>query len=247
MNDTKRTKAETLAQLKQKIQHIEGFKIDAQKAPISFRIPALDQALPQGVFPMGAVHDFGCDSKNLGSTTGFISAVMAKISRDAHAILWITKTKTVFAPGLAAFGLDPSRIIFLTVHRDREALWAMEEGLRTKSLIAVVAEVTDLDLTATRRLQLAVEESGVTGFLLRLGQQTASSCYASWTIKPLPSLLDSGMPGVGFPRWNVSLNKIRNGRPGQWDIEWRAGQFHEVSHIKTPQKSFARHMGAGAS
>ncbi|HEY4206229.1 MAG TPA: hypothetical protein VGM31_05445, partial [Puia sp.] len=34
------------------------------------------------------------------------------------------------------------------------------------------------------------------------------------------------MPGVGFPRWNIELSRIRNGHPGSWVVEWQAGRFH---------------------
>lgn len=40
----------------------------------------------------------------------------------------------------------------------------MEEALKCGGLAAVVGEVQDISFTASRRLQLAVEQSGVTGF-----------------------------------------------------------------------------------
>jgi protein ImuA len=30
---------------------------------------------------------------------------------------------------------------------------------------------------------------------------------------------------VGHPRWNVELLRIRNGKPGQWQVEWSDGCF----------------------
>jgi protein ImuA len=73
----------------------------------------------------------------------------------------------LYAPGLRAFGLDPARLILCRARRRADLLWAMEEALRCPALAAVVAEVDGLDLTASRRLQLAAEAGGVTGFLLR--------------------------------------------------------------------------------
>lgn len=52
-----------------------------------------------------------------------------------------------------------------------------------------------------------------------------TACVARWRIRPVSSALEQGMPGVGFPRWKVELLKIRNGRPGSWDLEWSAGGF----------------------
>jgi protein ImuA len=45
-------------------------------------------------------------------------------------------------------------------------------------------------------------------------------------VTPLPSITEDGLPGVGFPRWEVELLKVRNGRPGKWQMEWSEGQFH---------------------
>jgi protein ImuA len=39
------------------------------------------------------------------------------------------------------------------------------------------------------------------------------------------------MPGVGFPRWNVELLKVRNGKPGAWQIEFAEGKFRPVYKI----------------
>jgi protein ImuA len=39
------------------------------------------------------------------------------------------------------------------------------------------------------------------------------------------------MPGVGFPRWNVELLKVRNGRPGTWQIEFAAGRLRHITKI----------------
>ncbi|HEX6180009.1 MAG TPA: Error-prone repair protein ImuA, partial [Chitinophagaceae bacterium] len=37
------------------------------------------------------------------------------------------------------------------------------------------------------------------------------------------------MPGIGFPRWQVNLLKIRNGKPGNWQIEYKSNQFRSVA------------------
>jgi len=109
-------------------------------------------------------------------------------------------------------------------------LWAMEEALKCSSLAAVVAEIKELSFTESRRLQLVVEKSRVTGFILRENtrQLSTTACVARWKITPLPSEPEDGMPGLGFPRWNVELLKVRNGNPGAWVIEWCAGKFVPV-------------------
>jgi protein ImuA len=94
----------------------------------------------------------------------------------------------------------------------------------------VIGELTDLDFTASRRLQLAVEQSGVTGFIVR--KQTShpqvNACISRWKITSLPSFNRDQVPGVGFPRWNIELLKIRNGQPGTWQVEWTPGLLRSL-------------------
>src|SRR5262249_33440377 len=61
----------------------------------------------------------------------------------------------------------PDRVIYCETHSDREVLPAMEEGLRHSALAAAVGEVVRLPLTASRRPQLAAEQSGVTALVIR--------------------------------------------------------------------------------
>jgi len=106
----------------------------------------------------------------------------------------------------------------------------MEEVLKCNGCTAVVGEIQRLDLTASRRLQLAVEQSGVTGFILRsdLFSLNTIACVARWKVSPLRSSLPDGIPGVGYPRWNVELLKVRNGKPGAWEVEWANDHFRTM-------------------
>lgn len=109
----------------------------------------------------------------------------------------------------------------------------MEEALKCEGLAAVIAEISELGFTASRRLQLAVEESQVTGFILRRNPRllNTTACITRWEITAAPSTTENNMPGVGFPKWNVELLKVRNGKPGKWQIEFTAGKFRHISKI----------------
>jgi protein ImuA len=147
--------------------------------------------------------------------------------------IWISSSPEVYPPGLKSFGLDPDRIIFISLQKEKDILWAIEEALKCNSVTAVVGEISEISFTESRRLQLAVEQSRVTGFILLRDQRhfNTTACVTRWKITHLSSMLDDDMPGVGFPRWNVELLKVRNGKPGSWHIEWVAGKFHHIENI----------------
>src|SRR5690606_34087064 len=52
----------------------------------------------------------------------------------------------VYVPGLTAFGVPAQRLMLARARRDSEALWVVEEVLRTPTMAAVVAEVENLGL-----------------------------------------------------------------------------------------------------
>ena len=120
-----------------------------------------------------------------------------------------------FPRHLRLFGVEPHHVIFVDLQKERDVLWAMEESLKCHGLGAVVGELNDLNFTASRRLQLAVEQSCVTGFVLRHQPRNlnTNACVTRWKISSLASITDDEMPGLGFPNWNVELVKVRNGKP----------------------------------
>jgi protein ImuA len=110
----------------------------------------------------------------------------------------------------------------------------LEEALKCEGLAAVVGEIREVSFLASRRFQLAVEQSRVTGFLLRDRPRNRQpiAAVARWQISPLPGRKEA-MPGVAFPRWSVELLRIRSGQPGKWELEWRQGKFHPVALSKS--------------
>ena len=207
----------------------EGFSIASGSDDLIKNIGPMEQAFPTGTFPLGAIHEFiSNDVEQAAASTGFISCLIGQLMQQKGPCLWVSIGNRLFPPSLGRFGIAPHRIIFINLEQEKDALWVIEEALKCSSLAAVVGEIRDLDLTASRRLQLAVEQSRVTGFLHRYRPRRAQhlACVSRWQIRPLSSHLDGKLPGIGRPTWLVELQKIRNGKPGTWQIEWVSGRFH---------------------
>src|SRR5947207_616560 len=165
-----------------------------------------------------------------------INPRLSQSSRDAGAgpVLWCLRRPDLHGPGLMAHGLDPARLVLVSAPRDDAILWAMEEGLRTPGLAAVVGEIGRLPMVAGRRLQLVAERSGVTALVLRRwrnGEEAAaererpSAALTRWRgtflpsrPPPIPSPASGGGNGRG-PCWRVELLRCRGGVPAQWVVE----------------------------
>jgi protein ImuA len=247
METEKQQKADVISQLRKQIQSLEGYK-QTRSGYIGTGISAIDHSLPGGSFPLAAIHEFiATSAEDAAATSGFLSALLSGVAAETGTIVWIVKDLNLFPPSLKIFGLDPSRIIFIALPKPQEALWAMEEALKCKELAAVIGEIADPDLTATRRLQIATEKSGVPGFLLRMNPRKSGStaCVTRWSVKPLPSGMDDHCPGVGFPRWQLELIKVKNGQPGTWPVEWRSNAFHLVVPERKAEQRLSRFKAAG--
>jgi protein ImuA len=222
------TKADIITQLQKDILHLQGFK-HTINASINDILPgSIQRCFPNAVFPLGAMHEFICpDREGAAATAGFISSLLSSLMRDGGVSLWISSSQTIFTPSLKYFGIEPDKIIFVNVQKERDVLWCMEEALKCDGLASVIGEMKELSFTDSRRFQLAVEQSRVTGFIIRNKPRNlnTTACITRWKIASLPSVLDHNMPGVGFPRWNIELLKVRNGKPGSWQIQWTGAKF----------------------
>ena len=235
---------------------VEGLAGDV----LPFGIEAIDRRLGAGGLMLGALHEIACDeSREAGAVTGFAAAITARLlGRRAGRVLWITTAEArreagrLDAPGLAALGLDPGRVVEVRVEGATEALWAFEEGLACRGVAAVVGEIPGrpaaLDLTATRRLALRAggggggEASGrPLGLLLRVaGPAQTTAAATRWRVRAACSRpLGDFAPGLGRPAFRSELEKNRDGRLGGFEVEWSS---HDRRFLSLPA-----HPGAASA
>lgn len=234
-----------IAELQTDILRLQGFK-PSNSIPVDVGLGPIKEAFLNGSFPLGAIHEFLAEGvEDAAATSGFIAGLLAPLMEKNGTTLWISSSRTLFPPALKSFGIQPDRVIFIDLQKEKDILWSMDEALKCGALTAVVGEMKEISFTASRRLQLAVEQSQVTGFVLRRNPRSlnTTACVSRWKISSLPSELDDDLPGVGFPTWRVELLRVRNGRAGSWDVRWVNGSFQPVHKI--PVRLEEQHQKAG--
>jgi protein ImuA len=225
-------KSGMIERLRQDILRWEGYRAPSAGTSQTVGLGPVEAAFPNGIFPLGTVHEMLCsNTEQAAACGGFVAGLLSVLMQQGGACLWIGLSGNVFPVSLKTFGVEPERIIFVHLMQNKDALWVMEEALKCNGLSAVVAELKEIDFKQSRRLQLAVEQSRVTGFILRneLKKMSTTACAARWRIKSIPSESVDGLPGIGFPRWQVELLRVRNGQPGNWVMEWTKGRFTTVT------------------
>lgn len=129
------------------------------------------------------------------------------------------------APGLRDFGLTPERILLVKAQGIDSVLRAGEQGARCAGLGGVLmmswGNPKSLNLTASRRLTLAAEKSGVPLFLLRAGGVPEPSAAATrWSVAAAKSrAFPADAPG--HPSFVLNLLRHRGGvESSTWSVEW---------------------------
>ena len=220
-----RATAARLAALKANVARIGRSEKAGGAATLPFGIPAVDARLPGRGLAVGALHEVaggGPDVEHGAAATLMVAGALARLR---GAVLWVLEQPDLFAPAFDAVGLGPDRVIYAETGKPKAVLLAMEEGLRHAGLAGVVSG--RLTLTASRRLQLAAEESGVTCFALRRPRTDIFTepiaATTRWRVSalpsppPLPRAPDT--PGLSRSRWRLELVRCRGGEPASWIVE----------------------------
>ncbi|HLZ66764.1 MAG TPA: hypothetical protein VKQ29_11075 [Aliidongia sp.] len=221
-----------LAALRATLRRLEGpGRVAAGVAPTG--LGPIDDVLPEGGLARGALHEIVGEAADRAAASGFVLRLLAGLAAQGP-VLWCLADPDLYGPGLQRLGLAPDRLILARTRRDADLLWAMEEGLKTPGLAAVLGEPHGLDLTASRRLQLAAESVGGLGLVLRQAEAAkagATAAVTRWRVASAPSAV--AVPGAPVPRdfglmrgrWRVSLERCRGAAPagehgyGHWLVE----------------------------
>ena len=214
-----------IADLRERIRPLEtGAR--RQKTVLPFGVSEIDQKLPDGGLAFSALHEIaggGNDTINAAAAARFSAGIAARTSGK---VLWCITRQDLFAPALAQVGLSPDRVVYAEAGDQKSLLACFEEGLRHGGLGAVIAEVAELNMTSSRRLQLAAEQSGSIGIAIRrwrrqadafdFGQPTAA--VTRWRVSVLPSR-PLPVEGIGRPRWLLELIRCRAGERAAVEVE----------------------------
>lgn len=225
MRISQQNRPKSLDYLRLLIPRMEDPRMDGRVLP--FGLPELDRYLPRGGLALEAVHEILPETaRDTSAAFAFVVALLARMPQSGP-ILFIASRRALadygrpYGHGLNALGLDPARMILVEAGDERQALWAIEEALRSGVPAAVAGAVgRGIDLKASQRLQLAARSPGVPLLLLRpAGAEGSSAAVTRWCIGSAEAARDCfGL--VTHWRWRVRLARCRNGRLGEWVVEW---------------------------
>jgi protein ImuA len=238
-----------LAAIRAEIAALErGRRVDLGVLP--FGADGVDDCLAGGGLALGRWHEVtgaGLETETSAAPAAFAALMAAPLAKRGEAV-WVLRRDDLWAPGLAGLGFPPERLIQVCARDEAETLMVMEDALSTVGVSAVFAEVEAVDLTAGRRLQLACERRGATGFVIKRRpfggkpkvEPAGSVAATRWRVASAPSEPPADEFGLGAPRFEVTLERSRGGRTGAWILEACEAYSWEAGDVAHPLRLVAR-------
>ena len=216
---------EALDALRAQIAKIEGhtqsLNTDVKAKAWTSGFAELDAALG-GALNFGAVHEIVPQLPvDLPVASAFAFGLIARLPRRGP-VFWAMSSLgnaehgAPYMPGLAAFGINPSRIINVAVRHPRDLAFVLEEAAKLTSLAAIIAEGPPPSFTASRRLALLLAQSNVPMLFLLDGKTSQGSAAETRFIAAPLAVPESAFDSLslGPPAFNLTLARNRGGRPG---------------------------------
>ena len=177
---------------------------------LSSGYPKLDRHLPGGGWPPHALTEILLEHYGTGELKLLMPA-LTRLSQTggedaAHAagwIAWIAPPFEPYAPALAQWGMNLSRVLVVRPKRAAEALWAAEQALSSGNCAAVLVWSEQMDDVESRRLQLAAENGRSWAIAFRSVKALSRSSAAALRIR-----VSAGDKGT-----DLDILKSRGGRP----------------------------------
>ena len=216
-----------LEQLRERVRQLETGERTTENKTVSSGCAALDRLLPGGGFARGTLVEWlspGAHSKNgsnskkssnsgagNGSGAGSLALITAREALSAGGVLVVMdRQRWFYPPAVAAYGLDPRQLIVIQPANQQDELWALDQVLRCPGVAAAWAPLDQLESHTFRRLQLAAEQGGSLGLLLR---PASFRGQPSWSDVQLVVQPVAGGSPVGW-RLQVQITRLRSGRAG---------------------------------
>ena len=196
-------------------------------------IDALDSVLAGGLAPERIHEVYAPCVEDAAGAAGFAVLLAGLFANNGsnRPVAWVHERQSwrqggiVQGESVSALGSRPEDFLFIQADSRKALLKACLDAARCTGLGAVVMQaqgpLPELTLTASRQLLLAVQNSGVTLVMLRIGAEPVpSAAETRWAAASAPSrALAANAPGR--PAFDITLLRQKSGPSGMsWRVEW---------------------------
>jgi hypothetical protein len=166
--------------------------------------------LPEHGLSPGDVSEWIADGAGAGALQLALTAARKAVSPQSRWLV-VDSTGDLFPAGWEEAGLNLSRTVFVQGINPVDALWTVEQSLRSRGVDVVCCRFGRLTPVMGRRLKIAAESGGSLCLMFRGPEALRETSYGDLRV------LVSPLPSSDWLRRRVRIEvlKIRNGFPGR--------------------------------
>lgn len=224
-----------LSQLRQQLQKTRPASLMVQTVETGLKV--LDDILPGHGFSTGSVVEWISDQPGMFAGSIALSCIRPFLKMSG-CLAVIDSHGEFYLPAAVARGIPASRILLVRPDHPSDSLWALEQASLSAGVRVVLCWLDRVSSTVMRRLQLAVERSGVTVFLIRPAQVLQQPSWADLrltlttgrpvAVEPSSDMIDHQLITVRLVR---SRHTIRPTNPAILKIDHETGAVHSVCQL----------------
>lgn len=168
-----------------------------------------------------------------GTGSGTWELVLAMLRQESlHTGHWliVDPAGELFAPAVRFRGWDLAQLVCVRHVAPPAAIWAVEQGLRSRGVDGVICQVSRLASVAFRRLKLAAETGGSRCVLLRELEALREPSWADLRCR----VTSRSSATWRRRRLQVDILKLRHGLPGrvyQLELDHESGAVRVVPEL----------------
>jgi protein ImuA len=222
-----------LETLRQKIIRLEGARSGGNRGAVRSGCRPLDELLPDGGLRRGTLAEWLAAGDGAGACT--LALLAAREScRDGGVLVVLDSGGEFYPPAAVRLGIPLEQMLVVRAGDLADNLWALDQSLRCRAVAAVMAWPEKLDGRTFRRLQLAAEEGGGLGLLIRPGAARHEPSWADvrFLVEPLPR-----GPAPNARRLQIDLLRCRGsceGRSVEVEIDDETHTVHPPARRAEP-------------
>ena len=166
-----------LEELRQRIARLEAARRCGGSTTVTSGSTALDGILPEGGLRRGTLVEWLSAGEGTGAWTLALLAAR-ETCRHGGSLAVLDRRGDFYPPAAVRLGIEPEQLLVVHAESAADHDWAMDQVLRSPAVAAVLAWPERLDGHTFRRWQLAVEQGGGLGLLLRPAAARADPSWA---------------------------------------------------------------------
>jgi len=217
-------------------------RIEPNAESISTGYPELDPLLADRGWPKAGLVELLSAQVGIGELRLLGPALATLSVQEQRWIAWINPPQIPYAPALAELGIDIDKVLLVHPKTHSDALWAVEQALKSGTCSAVLAWLDETKLVGkdVRRLKLSARRGATFAVLFRPQSAAQRQSMAELRIRLHPAATLDGLcleilkRRGGWPTKRLALELIhRTARTSRLELReqltlWRTRSQHSI-------------------